>query len=322
MNRLHNTLRNDASTGAPLVALTGITGFVGSHMGSALLQAGMSVRALARHPQKSTHYGLPNIEWVSGDLRDPTTLDGLVRGVNHVVHIGGLTKALSWDEFSAVNVDAANALAAACQSHKVARLIALSSITAREPGLSPYARSKNLGETAIATAFPQATILRPPAIYGPGDEEVIRLLAPAKHGFLPVPGPMDARLAIIHVADVVSAILAIIRMDKPLPGVFELHDGRPEGYNWREIAAVLSATLGRRVRPIKVSPLIMRAAGQLSDAWARISQHASVFGSGKVRELAHPDWSVRHQDLARFCDWKPEWDLARGAASVIGRART
>lgn len=300
------------------IALTGVTGFVGSHTGRALLQAGMSVRALARHPRRSELYGLPNIEWVTGDLRDPMALDTLAQGIDLLVHIGGLTKALNWGEFAAVNIDAAHALAAACRSHQVSRLIALSSITAREPGLSHYARSKYLGETAIASAFPEATILRPPAIYGPGDEEVIRLLAPAKHGFLPVPGPMDARLAIIHVADVVSAILAIMRMDKSLPGVFELHDGRPEGYDWREIAAVLSATLGRRVRPIKVSPLIMRVAGRLSDGWARISGHASVFGAGKVRELAHPDWSVRHQDLAQFCDWKPEWNLARGAGSVIG----
>ncbi|MGI3776851.1 MAG: NAD-dependent epimerase/dehydratase family protein, partial [Janthinobacterium lividum] len=118
-----------------LAAVTGGTGFLGSHVVDALLRAGWRVRVLARGEAVFP----AGVEVVRGDLADAGALGALVRGAGAVVHAAGLVKARSRAEFMAVNRDGAARLAGAVGAG--ARVVLVSSQAARCPLVSAYAAS-------------------------------------------------------------------------------------------------------------------------------------------------------------------------------------
>jgi nucleoside-diphosphate-sugar epimerase len=170
-------------------------------------------------------------------------------------------------------------------------LIHVSSLTAREPALSDYAGSKRGGEDAAREVFGEAlTIVRPPAIYGPGDMETLELFKTARISpILPVLDPR-ARIAMVHVEDAAARIAGLAA--QPTPGVFALCDDRPDGYSWSEVMAAASHSVGRSPRLVRISPAALGAAAHISQSLTAMTGKISIFTPGKAREMLHLDWSV------------------------------
>ena len=202
-----------------VVAVTGATGFLGRHLVRALAQDGWTPRVLVRRDPIHPLWRDLEVEVVVGDLKTPGGLDRLCRGAEVVIHVAGLIKAASLEGFNVVNRDGARAAAAASKAAG-ARFILVSSLAAREPRLSNYAASKRAGEDAAREIRPDALIVRPPAIYGPGDTETLGLFKiAAQSPVLPVLSP-DARVAMIHVQDAAAKLAAFCR--QPVSGLVEL----------------------------------------------------------------------------------------------------
>src|SRR5664279_1177301 len=171
-----------------LVALTGGTGFVGSHVAHALLAAGYRVRALARRPDDIGWLKGTGAELVKGDVRDAATLPALVEDASAVVHVAGKTSARSEAEYMAANAaGSANVVAAVRKSAPHAHVVLVSSQAAGGPSpngapvraadpprpVSSYGRSKLAGEEAIRNEPGLAfTILRLSAVYGPREKAI------------------------------------------------------------------------------------------------------------------------------------------------------
>ncbi len=270
----------------PLAALTGATGFLGAHLVRALDAAGFRVRALARREPSPPGWGAVAPEVVGGDLSDSDSLRRLVEGAEVVVHAAGAIRAGSRDAFLAVNRDGARRIA---ELSRRARFLLVSSLAARHPELSAYAYSKRAGEEAAAAVFGSAlTVVRPPALYGPGDRETFAVFrAVARSPVLPVLSPRS-RLALLHVEDAAAAIAALAAA--PRPGTWALADGRPEGYGWREIIAAAGAAVGRRPLLIPAPPWLLPAAAGLGARFGLVS-------ADKVGELLHTDWAVTPAEL-------------------------
>jgi nucleoside-diphosphate-sugar epimerase len=295
------------------VALTGATGFLGHRLATALVARGWKVKALVRgSPPDEAGVGGPS-QWVRGDLADREALDRLTAGVDLTIHCAGLIKARGRAEFLAVNGDGAASVARAAPG----RVILISSLAAREVQLSDYAASKRAGEDAMREILAERlTILRPPAIYGPGDRATLGLFQlAASSPVLPVPAAPAARLALAYVDDVVADIRAAAEATAG-GGLYALGGARPEGYGWGEIMTAAAKAVGRD--PVRVPlPLgVVGAAGAVADLAARLSGRAMIFGAGKARELAHPDWSLSAEELA-------PWAVASSATALgAGFART
>ena len=172
----------------------------------------------------------------------------------------------------------------------------MSSLAAREPQLSNYAASKRAGEDVVREVYPSALVVRPPAIYGPGDTETLALFElAAKSPVLPVLSP-DSRIAMIHVQDAAAKLVAFCR--RPVSGLVELSDVRRAGYTWSEIMTAAGQTMNRSPRLIRLPDTVLLLAGNLADAWSLASNNPSVFGLGKARELLHNDWSLSSAPMA------------------------
>jgi nucleoside-diphosphate-sugar epimerase len=152
---------------ARTVAVTGATGFIGGHIARALAAAGWRVRALTRRLPIHPALAQVPIEVVIGDLADGDSLGRLLAGAEAAVHAAGLTRARRASDFLRVNADGVAALVrCAARMARPPRFLLLSSLAAREPGLSAYAASKERGEAALRAADKGLvwTILRPPAV--------------------------------------------------------------------------------------------------------------------------------------------------------------
>jgi len=308
---------NDPSDARPVLALTGATGFIGGAAACYFADTGWRVRALARNHTRTTSPRLRHIEWVRGSLADRSALDRLVDGARAVVHCAGAVRGWNERDFDLVNVDGlANVVAAAARQGVPGRFVSLSSLAAREPRLSPYAASKRRGEQVLAERADGMSwvALRPPAVYGPGDPASTPLLRSLMRGVALVPGAAANRFSLLYVDDLVAAIDACLcaPADAPSSGVFELHDGRPAGYDWHDLASIASDLRGRTVRTVVVPEWLLDKVAGLSAAWGRISGRAPMLTRNKVRELTHPDWVCDNGSFIESYSWNPETDFATG----------
>ncbi|WP_299008189.1 ceramide reductase [uncultured Caulobacter sp.] len=278
-----------------VVAVTGATGFLGRHLVRALAQDGWRPRVLVRRDPIHPVWRDFDVEVVAGDLRTPGALARLSQGAEVVVHVAGLIKARSLEAFNAVNRDGALAAAQAAREAG-ARFLLVSSLAAREPTLSNYAASKRAGEDAVLADSPDALIVRPPAIYGPGDTETLEVFKlAASSPVLPVLSPAS-RVAMIHVHDAASQLAAYCK--NPVSGLVELSDVRRDGYTWAEIMSTAASVMGRKPSLVRLPRAGVMAAGALADAWSFASQTPTVFGLGKARELLHADWTPSSAPMA------------------------
>lgn len=309
-----------AATDSLTVAVTGGTGFIGSAIIHHLLQANLRVRALVRPKSLPSCFEMPGLTWIPGDLNDTPSLQRLVAGTEAVVHCAGSVRGRSADDFAAANVSGVKNLVQGLRTAKECdRFLLISSLAAREPSLSAYAASKRQGERVLmeqAADF-DWLILRPPAVYGPGDRELLPLLQWLRRGVLFSPG-RGGRFSLIFVTDLARAVLSWLLHDRGTSGCFELHDGRPQGYCWDEVGEIGAQLYGRPVRRITIPEGLLRTAAHLNAVAARLGGYLPMLTPGKVRELCHDDWICDNTLFSSATRWHPEIDLPAGLRRTLG----
>lgn len=301
-----------------VIAVTGATGFIGRTLVEKLLAEGWQVRALTRRLLAPLPGPAGPVEVVLGEIGERQALAKLVRGANAVVNLAGLVKAHSRAQFMAVNRDGTVNLLGAMAAHApAARLVHLSSLTAREPGLSAYAASKRAGEDAVLADGRAFLAIRAPAVYGPGDEETLKFFKLIARGVSLVPGDGQGRLSLIHVEDLAAAIAAALRQGWRGDGVVEIDDGFAQGYSLRQMAAEAASVLNRRIRTFGGPRWAMTGFGILAQVHAWVSGQANILSPGKAREMFHRDWVARDPKLGTRLNWQPQYDLHKGFAQTI-----
>lgn len=293
------------------IALTGASGFIGQHLARRLLCDGHDVRALLRRPLADLEEA--GVSVVYGSIEDGQSLASLVSGCEAVVHAAGLTHACSAAEYDRVNAEATKRLADICAGEAEPPLfVLLSSLAAREPALSDYAASKQRAEEALsAQAGLDWVILRPPAVYGPGDAATLLLFRYMKQGWLPVPPDRGARVSLIYVDDLCGAIASVLSASDKRGTIAEVYDGWAQGYDWRDIANVAGQYLNRHVRTVALPKPLLLMAGYMGQLKCRFGGDAPHVTVGKVRELCHTNWVCRENPLAGGT-WSPKVGIDEG----------
>ena len=298
-----------------LAAVTGATGFIGRHVIIALRRQGWNVRVLARRHPAELLSPYHRFELVLGDLNDPPALERLVGGTDAIIHLGGVVRALRREDFYAANQGGTERLLlAAGRAAPGAMLVHVSSLAAREPRLSPYCDSKHRAEQAVQGLAGERiwTILRPPAVYGPGDREIRPMFAAARLGIVPYPAAPGAALSMIHVADLADAIAACLTRSGPPQATFEVDDGVPGGYRWPDILGALGEAVGRRPLGVRLPRAGLLLAARANQLMARLDRKPRMLQPHKVGEIYWPDWVVRGTRLEDVSDWRPTFDIWRG----------
>jgi len=285
------------------LALTGGTGFVGQHVIDAALAAGHQVKALTRREQTPRD----GLSWIEGSLENREALEKLVEASDAVIHVAGVISAPDAAGFAAGNVGGTLTMLAAATAGGVSRFVHVSSLAAREPGLSQYGAWKARSEELVQSSGLDWAIVRPPAVYGPGDKETLELFRMAKAGLIVVPA--RGRLSVIHVADLARLLLALAAPTAPTGLVLEPDDGRSGGWAQREFARVLGTAVGTR-------PAIVPAGRRLLNlaAWTDrlIRRSLAKLTPDRAAYFSHPDWVARPDRSVPPELWRPEIDTHEG----------
>ena len=263
------------------IAVTGGTGFVGSHLIDIALAAGHEVNALTRRTQPARD----GVTWIEGALDRPASLAGLCAGGDAAIHVAGVINGDA-EAFHQGNVIGTEAMIAAATGAGIGRFIHISSLSAREPQLSAYGRSKCESERPVIAMAGNWTIIRPPAIYGPRDREMLELFRFARFGVVPL--PPGGRVSIIHVIDLCRLMLDCLGDAASHGRTYEPDDGRNGGWKPSEIAKAIGHAVGRRVLPL-IIPKALLPLGVRIDRLTRGKK--AKLTQDRVDYFCHPDWT-------------------------------
>jgi nucleoside-diphosphate-sugar epimerase len=323
------------------VLLTGGTGFIGQRLAQRLVERGDTLVALVRRTSKRGPLEALGARFVEGDLLSGEGLAHAVQEVDCVMHLAGVTKARTPEGYFQGNAEGTRRLMEALASRpSPPRVVYCSSLAAAGPStlerprreedppnpVSVYGRSKLGGELAVRSHAHRvpAIILRPPIVYGPGDQEFLPSLLPmARMGLMLKSGFGPKRYSLIHVDDLCTALLAAsergqtVHPDDPSAGTYTVSDGREHA--WEEVCAALASALGKS-RPPQVVPIpetVSYAVGLGSELMARLRGTIPILNRDKVREMAHAAWTCSNERAARELGFSPRFPLAEGFASAL-----
>ena len=282
-----------------LLAITGATGFVGSAVLAEALAQGHEVRALARRDQPARS----GVTWVRGDLGDTAALAALVDGADAVIHVAGLTNTPDPSEFEAANVTGTANVLAAVKGAGAARLVFVSSLSARMPTLSAYGASKAKAEALVEASGLDWTTVRPPGVYGPRDVDYLEMFRTAKLGFVPLP-PGGAS-SIIH-ADDLARLLVALAAGNAAPTrkqIYEPDDGREGGWSHKELAAAIGRAVGKRRIFAPHLPRVVLESAATADRLLRGDR--ARLTADRVGYMCHPNWVSRSDRKPPPGIWQP-----------------
>ncbi len=294
------------------LAITGGTGFVGKTLIRLALEAGYTVRALARSPQEAAE----GVTWVSGSLDQPETLLELATGSDAILHVAGVVNAPDRAGFEAGNVTGTLAVIEAARTAGVERFIHVSSLSAREPEMSNYGWSKAKAEAVVMASGLDWTMIRPPAIYGPGDKDMLDLFKMAKSGF--VTTPPGGYFSAIEVSDLGHLLLALIPAPETRAKIYEADDGKEGGWSHASYAKAIGWAVGKPVMAIPVPKIIMTIAA----AGDRLFRgKGAKLTRDRVRYLCHPNWVINTLRRPPAHIWQPVVNTREGLKQTAAAYR-
>jgi uncharacterized protein YbjT (DUF2867 family) len=311
------------------VLVTGGSGVVGSSTITALLQRGHAVTLLSRHADRDVRGWPHGVTPVTADVSDPDSIVGSADGCDAVVHIAGIVEENPPDAtFERVNVEGTRCVVREAERAGVRRFVYVSSLGA-DRGASPYHRSKRTAEEIVRGFSGAVVVLRPGAVYGPGDAHVSVLLRLVRTlPVVPVVGDGSQPFQPIWHEDAAEAIAAAVEREDISGRSFDL--AGPDVTSTRKLIDLLRELTDRSpvVAPVPelLASLGLRAAGMLGvDAGVSESQLQMLVEAfvipGDAPNALTDVFGVQptplRVGLRRLLDVQPEQPLSSG----IGRLR-
>ncbi|MGA2271512.1 MAG: NAD-dependent epimerase/dehydratase family protein [Bryobacteraceae bacterium] len=308
-----------------MLLVTGGTGFIGSHLLDRLSALGEPARCLLR--RRAVPRRLPaGIEAAYGDLTGGQGVEEALRGVDAVIHLAGVTKALTAGDYDAGNARATETLARALAGRSV-RLVHVSTLAAIGPSrdgapvdedaqprpLTHYGKSKLEAERIVRALTPEAVIVRPPVVYGPRDTDVFQVLRSISKGWVLEIAGGDRWFSAIYVRDLVAGLLAALR-GAPGRTYFLAH---PQPVSWSELSAAAARIMDRRPRVLRIPPRVAWAVGYGAEVWSHVTGKSGIISREKVAEAQCKWWTCDTRRAAAELGFQAPTPLEAGLAETL-----
>ena len=313
--------------------MTGATGFVGSFLAEALLQANHEVRCLVRKESNLRWIADLDVDCYYGSLFD---LDSLVRGMEGcdvVYHAAGVTKARTEDEYFRGNYEGTKTVINAAMKHKkkISRFIYVSSQTAVGPSptiipidelhpanpLTYYGKSKRAAEEYVGSLLDKIpiTIVRPPAVYGPRDTDILEFFRTVKMGIIPQLGGSNKYLSLIHVKDLVRGVMMAGEHEKAIGTTYFITS--PEPYSWEEISRITLHILQKRGFRVPIPVVLIKTFAALSEILASFTNKPALVNKQKVIDMEQDFWTCSPEKAKKELGFEAEIGLENGIRETL-----
>lgn len=241
-----------------LVTIFGGAGFVGTQIVQVLARKGYRIRVAVRRPDLAGHVKplgmVGQVMPVQANIRNAESVARAVKGASIVINLVGIGYERGPQRFRAVHVMGAKNVAEAARAAGAKALVHMSALGADAQSASGYARTKALGEAAVLEAFPQAVIMRPSIMFGPGDG-FFNLMGKLARAFPVVPLiGAQTRFQPIYVGDVADAFAAAAEGAVKTGRIYEL--GGPEIVTYRELTERVLRETERHNLLVSVPPAL------------------------------------------------------------------
>ncbi len=317
------------------IAITGSTGFIGSTLVDALLQRGDSIRCLVRTTSNLRWLEGKNVELVYGSLSDEKSLHELIDGVDAVYHIAGVVKSKTKEGYYRGNVYSTENLLNACieVNPGLSRFVHISSLTAVGPSPSPdkpvnektpprpittYGKSKLEAEKRVLAAIDKlpVTIVRPPAVYGPRDTEILIFFKAVQTGLQTMIGFNRKLVSLIHVDDLVRGI--ILAGESPT-AIGETYFISSESfYNWKDVGDITARALGkRRLVRIPVPHAVVYSIAAIAQTLSYFRKQPATLNLEKARDLVQPYWTCDTAKATRELGYRQSVSIEDGIQKTV-----
>lgn len=302
--------------------VTGATGFIGSHLCEELLRKGYKVTCLSRSTSSLKWLESLDVKLCKGDCTDSSSLFRAVDGADYIFHLAGLTKATCGSDFFRVNAEGTENLIRTVSERNpgVKRFVFLSSLAAAGPSrngtpvtedalpspVSNYGKSKLEAETAVFGFKDKVpvTILRPPAVYGPRDRDMLVMFKMIKKGFFFDLG--KCYYSLLYVDDLVRGIVQCAESKKAEGKVYFLSDA--EIYTGEAVATEMSSALGVKALPLKVPKFAMPFFAFIGE---KINK-AGIINRDRVKDFRHSHWICDPRKVREEIGFIPKVGLKEG----------
>jgi len=311
--------------------ITGASGFLGYHLIEAALLQGYEVYAGVRGSSNTAHLDTNRITIVSLDMSNIAALQSVLRqyGIGYIIHAAALTRAKTPEIYNFSNAILTRNLATAALEAGIQKFVFISSLASIGPSqdgrpvteditphpLTWYGKSKQLAEEYLrALRGLPFIVLRPTAVYGPREKDLLLLVKSVVRGIEVYIGRSPQKLSFVYVKDVAS--VAMTCLASTINGEFyNLSDGR--AYNQYSFADAAKKAIGKKTLRLHLPlSLIKKVAAGMDLLYSRSSK-TPVLNEDKVKELTATDWSCSIEKIQQQQGFRPAYDLESGMAETV-----
>jgi nucleoside-diphosphate-sugar epimerase len=282
-----------------------------------------------------------NLRWIAdldvecyyGSLFDPASLKQGIEDCDAIIHVAGVTKARTEAEYLKGNYEGTKNLVDVClkNAKKIKRFINIGSQAAMGPSptiipidenhppnpLTYYGKSKLAAEEYVMQHSAKLPVvnLRPSAVYGPRDTDILAFFKTVKTGVIPQLGGVDKYLSLVHVHDLVRAIVLSIDAPKVIGQSYFIANEKP--YSWQEVADATLKVLDKKGIKISVPIGLLKGISVVSEGLAALVKKPALLNNQKIIEMEPDFWTCSSDKAYQDFGFRSEIDLENGVADTI-----
>jgi len=312
--------------------LTGATGFIGSHIAERLLRANFRVHLWIRRTNRYIAWSeAAGAKIYAAGAGGRASLRESLQGADTVIHCAGATKAINMKYYFEANVALTQQILSLI--HAPQRFVFVSSLAAAGPSgidtpldehcaprpISRYGMSKLLSERC-AEEWGSANdnnfvILRPCVVYGPREKDLYNYFKWVKRGLFPLVNHGRGRISVIHVDDLVNAVLAAAERS---PGGETYFVSNDHGASLLDLGHAIQAALSKgHMTKLELPACLLDAVAGVLDGAAGITGKPALLSREKVLEMKQPAWLCSNGKIRQKVGWEPIISLEDGIKDTV-----
>ncbi len=312
------------------VLITGASGFVGYHLIQAALARDLEVYAAVRTSSKIDHLKSLPVILTFPDLGNPIELekDFKEKQYDYIIHAAGSTKAKRKEEYKAVNAEYTRNLAQATQNSgiQLQKFLFISSLAAIGPltnaqdekhlpnPVTTYGKSKLLAESYLAEYDLPSVIVRPTAVYGPRERDILVMFKLISKGLEFYIGRKDQQLSFIHVTDLANVTIALMESSH-VNKTYNLTDGI--AYDRYALGNITKEVLGKKTLKLHVPLNLMKMTVGFLEVIYALNGKIPTINKEKLKELTASSWHYSIEELKKDIGFNPIYDLHHGLKETL-----
>jgi dihydroflavonol-4-reductase len=313
--------------------VTGATGFVGSHLVEKLLSMNHEVYCLKRKTSNTKWLKGKSVTYIEGDLFDNNALENVIKKVDYLFHVAGVVKSKNKEGFYKANSEATrNLIEIAYKANpNLKRFVHVSSLAACGPNpdekpitedfiprpITTYGLTKRLAEKEILKFKDKLpiTIVRPPAIYGPRDTEILIYFKTFSKGLNSIIGFDDKYLSLVYIEDLVQGLVLSMKENIRSGEIYFISsDG---AYNWEQIATITSEIMSKKAIKIRIPHFVVYTTGFFAQMFSVFSKNAATLNLEKCLDITRKRWVCSNEKAKKELNYSPEYSISEGFKKTI-----